>query len=175
MFASLKQLQKAFEQSPYKSIDYFLEILLLANRQSGETGSERNNADAFKKDAKLETQRSPGKTVEQIKPPDAVLKGDSATPVKTLRNTQGQIQPGKLLTPSPLKSVSIKIRKDETPSPDNKKRPLTPKDTSNTPSSNKIRKLPSSVTIDVVKQDPSSMTGINGKGSYRYRGHITGY
>ena len=30
LFASLKYLQKAFDQSPYKSIDYFLEILLLA-------------------------------------------------------------------------------------------------------------------------------------------------
>ena len=143
MWSSLKQLQKAFEQSPFKSIDYFLEILLLAKRTDSNlsTGSGTMiNSDAFKNDSML---KRPDRKAE-------------VTPVKI--ETTGGVLSSVPMTPSPMKPVTIRIQNDLTPSPEgSNKRSLTAKDQKMTPKNSKMRKLPVSVTIDVVKPDSDAL------------------
>ena len=138
MFASLKQLQKAFEQSPYKSIDYFLEILLLANQAIDEPSTTKkifsNNSSAFK-------------SVAHVPKPET----EHEILAKNLKK----------ISPSLIKSVSIRIRSDETSPSDGNKRTNSFLNIDEN-HSNKLRKLPSSVTIDVASPTNPLHTGSSG-------------
>ena len=101
LFASLKYLQKAFEQSPYKSIDYFLEILLLAP-----------NPALKKPDKKRKLPETASTVTSPVKPVKIQIQNDGSTSNSDFCRLNSGDNTGQKVRKLPS-SVTIKMHHDE--------------------------------------------------------------
>ena len=101
LFRSLTQLQRAFEKSPYKSIDYFLEILLFTKVDVPKDVPNQNNL----KTSNLQNLQS----LQNLQNRAALKK----TEVKTTEDAAEQRTLLHFVKKKKLKSVSIKIQEND--------------------------------------------------------------
>ena len=101
LFRSLTQLQRAFEKSPYKSIDYFLEILLFTKVDVPKDVPNQNNP----KTSNLQSLQN----LQNLQNRAALKK----TEVKTTEDAAEQRTLLHFVKKKKLKSVSIKIQENE--------------------------------------------------------------
>ena len=101
LFRSLTQLQRAFEKSPYKSIDYFLEILLFTKVDVPKDVPNQNNL----KTSNLQTLQN----LQSLQNRAALKK----TEVKTTEDAAEQRTLLHFVKKKKLKSVSIKIQEND--------------------------------------------------------------
>ena len=104
LFRSLTQLQRAFEKSPYKSIDYFLEILLFTKVDVPKDVPNQNNL----KTSNLQTLQNL-QSLQNLQNRAALKK----TEVKTTEDAAEQRTLLHFVKKKKLKSVSIKIQENE--------------------------------------------------------------
>ena len=104
LFRSLTQLQRAFEKSPYKSIDYFLEILLFTKVDVPKDVPNQNNS----KTSNLQTLQNL-QSLQNLQNRAALKK----TEVKTTEDAAEQRTLLHFVKKKKLKSVSIKIQEND--------------------------------------------------------------